>query len=283
MNTSTLSVYSLRVEDGTVVTDSGGLFDVIAYSKFKYGDGAVSDVYGKQLADVFIAAQRNMLQDGVEIAVTSASYRYVPKGATSIAFFFAKYLNEYLDLIGKPRAALIKISNDDSFTGDYASFSGEKREELMKKSALAVEGDVLGKKLIIIDDIRITGAGERRLVNFFADKGPSEIVLLYVAVADPAYAATNPEIESIINHSWMDSLEKLGSIMRSEHYMINARVCKYLLSYPDQITLEAFLNELPRGLVAELYDNVTNDNHATIPEYKESIALIKKVLDSRSS
>lgn len=278
MKTTELALYSLRVEENAIVTETGAPFDVISYSHFKYGDGAVSDIYGKSLAEAFIATHKEMIDSGVEIAVTSASYRYVPKGATSIAFYFAQHLNTYLSSIGKPAAKLVKINNDDSFVGDYASFSGEKREELMKKSALGLEGSVAGKKLVIIDDIRITGAGERRLVNFFSDKGPSEIFLLYVAIADPAYAATNPQIESIINHSWMDSLEKLGTVMTSSRYLINARVCKYILSYPDHKKLEQFLRSLDVAIVEQLYENIVNDNYPTIPAYVETIDLIRRVL-----
>ncbi len=277
MKTSTLALHSLRVEDNRILIETGEEFDGVAYSKFKYGDGSVSDEYGKSLAQAFIEKHTDLLESGVDIAVTSASYRSVPKGATSIAYFFTKYLNEYLEKIHKGPAQRIKITNNDSFVGDYASFSIEKREALMTSSVLTLSESVKAKTLIIIDDVRITGAGERRLVDFFADKDVAEIFLLYVAAADPAYASTNPQIESILNHTWMDGLPKLLSIMQSKGYMINARVCKYILSYPALDALEAFLRQLNRKVLEDLYENIVNDNYSAIPEYKDSIALVKKV------
>lgn len=278
---NTLCLDHIHVDNDIILTEKGTAFDAVSYSKFKYGNGAISKNYGEQLARVFIQQYSSILDQDNSFVVSSASYRHIPKGATSITHFFLRYLNDYLESKNKKCAESVKVSSTEPFVGDYASFSAEKRAQLMKKERLTLaNGDVKGKKLILIDDIRITGSAEKGLINFFQEQGVTDIFLVYVAIADPVYATSNPQIESVINHVWMDNLEKLKVIMNSKDFMLNARVCKYILSYPKLDELDIFLKELDPEVLKYFYENVMKDKEKyEIDTYVPVLSLIRKNLD----
>lgn len=279
-----LCLYSLRMDGEKIVTQDEQPFDLISYSKFKYGAGDAAKIYGHNLAEKFIKSYPNIFDNGCEldIIITTSPYKAIVKGSSGIVKGFKNYLNQFLLNQGKNSVVDITILKKEMFEGDYGLFTDEQRKQLMHKNDLFIQEKLIeNKKLILIDDARITGSHEGNLVSFLMDKKINEVYFLYVADMELNFAKNHPDIESVMNHGWVDNLDKLSEIMNSKEFILNARVCKYILSKHDESHLKIFLKNLNDHVLYELYNGIVGDGYASMNLYKQTFQLLKGELEAR--
>ena len=283
--TGNLSLCELTVEDGALVTNTGAPFDAESYSRFKYGDAVIAFEYGVALAKKFIAAHATMFAtraSEIDLVVVTSPYKFIPKGASAIVRGFLDYTNAYLWRAGKQAISEIKIHKANMFEGDYGTFSEEERRRLTAGNKLHVaESYLYGKAVVVIDDVRITGAHERNLAEFLGGIGVSAMHFLYVASVDANYAQRDPQIESRMNHTWMDSFAKLSEIVNGEKFAMNARVCKYVLSQGSTPAFAQFVASEGTPFLKELLTSAIGDGYALMPMYRDACEFIAGELDHR--
>ena len=267
---------------------SNSRFDPRYYSRFKYGDTLVAKTYGYELAELFINDNKEIFslpEKDLGLVITTCPYKNIQKGSSSIIKFFKEYLNTYLFSIGKSAATDIVVIKDSMFEGDYGTFSKEKRASTLKQSGtFAPDGYLAGKRLIAIDDVRITGSLEKSYTDFFSNKGLKNIYFLYVAVVDIKYAQETPTIEFDLNHSWInskDGFDKLVSILNSQYFAINARVCKFVLSSKDIIGVTDFFSKLCDDVIVTLYVASIGDGYASMQLYQNVFQILKNEMKKR--
>jgi len=259
-------------------------FDLISYSKFKYGDGTIAKQYGHQLARKFILTNPELFstKDDVDLVITTSPYKSIVKGSSGIVKGFKNYINQYLSTIGKKPIVDITILKKEMFQGDYGSFTDEERKSLMNRNDLYImEGFIKNKRIILIDDARITGSHENNLVSFLKDKNIKEAFFLYVADMKNEFATKHPDIENVMNHGWVDELSKIKQIIESGDFILNARVCKYILSNKNESEVGDFLRSLRDLVLYDLYNGIVGDGYSSMPMYKNNFELLTRVLGER--
>lgn len=160
-------LYYLDAKDGEITVISsifpGRTFDEITYSKFKYGDGKIAIQYSLALCDLLVNS--NILIANEPVFVSGSAYDTVPTAATNIA----ESLLTALKVNG--RCAIPLRIHCNAYTGDYGAMDTETRASVLAGNGLridrAIAQQLQGKKLIIVDDIRITGNHETALERLF--------------------------------------------------------------------------------------------------------------------
>ncbi len=91
-----LSFYRVKPLDARLVTDTGADFDELSYSRFKHGDGALAERYGRELTARLWGAAPEFAEDGEPIVIASAPYRWLPTALHELAFEVRRALSSML-------------------------------------------------------------------------------------------------------------------------------------------------------------------------------------------
>jgi hypothetical protein len=142
-------------------------------------------------------------------------------------------------------------------------------------------GFIKNKIIVLIDDARINGSHENNLVSFLKNKNIKEAYFLYVADMENNFATLHPDIESVMNHGWVDGLDKLLEIISSGDFILNARVCKFILSNKDESELACFLGRLNDLVLYDLYNGIVGDGYSGMPMYKSNFEILTRILEER--
>lgn len=254
-------------------------FPSLDYSRFKYGCGIVAKQFGSELAQNFIASNffDYFSGDGNDIVITASPYKYVAPAASAIMQHFTNYLNIHLASLAMCSANMIKISRSTLFEGDYGKLDQDSRSALLKRDKISIDRDfVQGKTILVIDDIKITGTHEEKIVQLFTEQNieAKRVIFLYYAEMNNA-DKVGADYENYLNHFFVKSIDNLASIIADPNFILNARVCKYLLSYPNIIELQKFLLNVSPKFIYDLVAAIIGDGYQRMPSYTENFRLIK--------
>lgn len=257
-------------------------FPALEYSQFKYGCGDIARRFGEELADKFAQTDlfKNYQGTGNDIIITASPYKYIAPAASAIKKYFTNRLNSYLAKRGKQSANIVKMTRSVLFEGDYGKLTEEGRTSLLKQDKLSIDRDfVEGKLVLVLDDIKITGAHEEKIVKMFLEQDvkPAKIVYLYYAELQNANQV-GADYENYLNHFLVKSLDDLLPIVKGKNFILNARVCKYLLSTPNLTDLEHFLNYAGEDFVYDLVAAIIGDGYHEMPSYQENFHRIERKL-----
>jgi hypothetical protein len=221
------------------------------------------------------------------LLMTSSPYARVPAAATTLARRLQPMLNAARSRHGLAPAPLLQIDRARASEGDYGTLSSTARDRLMAANALSFgrfrPDQVRGAQLLIIDDVRVTGAHQRCLMRASEDLPLAGQAFVYIA----AFCARDgdgfdPGVEDALNHAAVKTLDDLVAIVAAGDFAWNVRVCKFVLSpanYPD---LPGFLRRMPGWFVRDLHRNSCRDGYARMTPYSASHATVRAELSSRS-
>jgi HAD superfamily hydrolase (TIGR01549 family) len=276
------SVFHLSHKNNEIIDQNGSVFDMATYSKFKYGSATIARQYGHLLAQQFIASYPQMNNMDDDVIITTSPYKNIVKGSNAISKYFKNFINQALMLQGKQAMIEVPVLKTKMFQGDYAKFSDEERSKTMSESSLySMEQLISGKRIIVIDDARITGKHEGRMVTFFKNKNVKEIYFLYIADLEHNFAQSYPDIENVMNQGWVTSLSRLLEIMNLDQFILNARVCKYILTYTQDGEVKDFLGNLKDDVLYDLYNGIVADGYALMDTYTRVFTFITAELQKR--
>lgn len=287
MNESIITLHEIKDRSVLLNPDADeDQLDLAAYSRFKYGDAAVARQYGVRLADKFLHNEPRFLgcRDAqMEFVALTSPSRCLPKGARAILSGFLGALNRRAWHAGRSPVPEIKIFKEEMFAGDYGTFTDEERRRLTEQDRLHAPDQYLkGKHVIVLDDVRVTGTHERNLAMFLWERFVVHAYFLYVAVVDEAFAQVDPQIESALNHGWVNSFARLSEIINSGAFIMNARVCKYVLSHDGDPGYRDFLRTQSSWFLQELLEGAIGDGYAYMTEYRTACTLVEQELNTRS-
>lgn len=268
MKSSYLSLHLISSTAEGYFDQSGLPFDSRKYSMFKYGCHASAESYALRMAQMI--RQEFSHWKSEEVMVTGSAFKVAPTASEAIANLVFKYLKPFFPFLQK-----IKIRRDSIFPNDYGSLSIDERESLMARNVLWVDEDTLrGKKLIVVDDLRVTGAHEKKIMQVI-EKSAFEVLFCYVGRLVGSY---QPSCEAHINHSAVGSIMDLENIILRGHFHVNARVCKYILSYNNVAELTDFLSSVPEEVLSTLEWCIQGDGYHLMPEYSKNYEVLKNAL-----
>lgn len=282
MNTRYASLFTIvgENEDGGVITSDGSSFDTTAYSRFKYGDMAAAAMYGQQLAQAILAcvASQSGSCDLSNVVITASAYKSLPTAAQAVADAAIATLraNGYPVRTGR-------IHRNILTEGDYGTMTTDERAYWMSCNGLWVEAvEFKGLNVVVVDDISISGAHGRSIVQMFETIDIASLTLVHVLKLDPELAARDPKIEDRMNHSVIKTLQDLRQLIASTpDYAPNARTVKFVLSQPIQ-ELQRFLDSLPDPLVRLLDESVQADEYDRMRSYVTAAKLIAIAAQERA-
>ncbi|KAA2244433.1 hypothetical protein F0L74_00145 [Chitinophaga agrisoli] len=271
----TVTSYSLHK-----ITDAGNFgFSPDEYSRFKFGDDAVAEKYGVNLADGFI--EHHLRGRKVpQLVIVSSPYSFIPTATFAMKNHFMFRLNRWLAANGNPVAQETKVHRTITYKEDYGELDAAQRLQLIGNDSFHIDREFLaGKKVVFLDDIRITGGHERMILKMVAAYNlTNEIYMLYFA--ELMNKSIPPNIENHLNYHYVKSIFHLEPIIQGEHFFINTRIVKYILNY-DFDSFCIFLQNQTHKFVNLLYNMALGNGYHTIEAYQQNLDFIHQYLFNR--
>jgi hypothetical protein len=256
------------------------------FSRFKWGDESAAEELGRALATGFIQAK--LENNPVVPELTAAvSYERVPTAAFYLRKYFVRQLNQWLLSHGHAACEEVHIKRKTSFYRDFGLMSAKERARHMSNDYFEVDTELLvGKTLLILDDIRITGAHERRLLQMLHDMNITNetFVVYYAELCNPHI---DPTIENRLNFYAVRNLDEMASLAQCSTFAINARFVKHVLSQDSvgfmkfmSVQDDQFLNLFARAARANGYWRVDKyiSNLYGLEEMRASFSLHNDVI-----
>ncbi len=248
------------------------------YSRLKFGSDIIAKKYGYELATEFFVAHSDAILSN-RCVVISSPYNYIKNAATIMTAHFIDKLNELtVNALGRSVESTI-VHRKVSYTNDYGFLSKEKRRGLIDNDEFHLNRDFIKDKLLIfIDDVRITGTHEEKLMEILQrDQIPNRAFFLYYA----SYNGNEPDIEGKINFAAVSTVRDYIELSREPNHHIIIRPIKYLLSQKKQV-LRDLLPSIDSELLDKVYFGCLAEGYYKIPQYQRSFGLLVDERQSRS-
>jgi hypothetical protein len=210
--------------------------------------------------------------------VTASAYKSLPTAAQAVASAAV----EQLDALGHPVLSG-RIHRDKLTEGDYGAMSTDERAYWMSCNGLWVDpAQFEGNHVIVVDDVSISGAHGRSIVEMFETIDIQSLTLVHVLKLDPGLAARDPKIEDRMNHKVIKTVWDLWCLIaQSPVYTPNARTVKFVLSQSAD-DLDWFLRSLPDEHIRLLHLGVQADEYDRMQSYMGAARRIEDEYRSRS-
>ncbi|MDU1892087.1 MAG: phosphoribosyltransferase family protein [Dysgonomonas sp.] len=247
------------------------------YSKFKYGAENIARKFGYQLAERFIENCFSKTYDGIPLVVLPSAYSHIPTASFFMKKYFVDKLNNYLYSNGHPVVAETKIHRTVTYREDYGEMSAEDRYRLIKGDRFYIDKDFLeGKKLLFLDDIKITGTHERIIVNMLNGyEVTNDCYMLYFAELINKEIPAN--IENYLNNYYVRSVDEVADIIKNEKFCFNTRVVKFILNAEPE-KFDNFIRSQCEDFVTELYYNAIGNEYFKFSSYLRNLEKLKEYL-----
>ena len=264
-------------------------FSPARYSRYKYGSVAAAEAFARDLATAFWNGPPELAR-APRLLLASSPYARVPAAATTLARRLRPRLNAARARYGLDPAPLVQIERAAASAGDYGTLSAQARDRLMAANALSFRrfkpAQVRGAHLLVVDDVRVTGAHQRCLMRASEALPLAARAFLYVAFAllrpgsSPGDGRFDPALEDALNHAAVKTLDDLAAIVEAGDFTWNVRACKFALNPVNRGELPRFLRRMPGWFVRGLHRN-SRDGYARMPVYAPSHAVVPAELGRR--
>jgi hypothetical protein len=262
-------------------------FSPARYSRYKYGSVAAAETFARALGAAFCAAHPELAL-APRLLMASSPYAHVPAAATTLARGLRPVLNTARAEHGLAPVPLLRVERASTSAGDYGTLSAQARDRHMADNVLSFRrfrpALVRDAHLLVVDDVRVTGAHQRCLMRASEDLPLAARVFLYIAAfADPRGGCLDPAQEDALNHAAVKTLDDLAVIVESGDFAWNVRVCKFTLGPANHGELPRFLRRMPSWFVRDLDRNSSRDGYARMRPYAPSHALVRAELSARAA
>ena len=301
--TREFALYSLGGQNPAANGNCRLPFSPARYSRYKYGSVAAAEAFALDLATAFWES-RPELARAPRLLLASSPYARVPAAATTLARRLRPRLNAARARYGLDPAPLVQIERAAASAGDYGTLSAQARDRLMAANALSFRrfkpAQVRGAHLLVVDDVRVTGAHQRCLMRASEPLPLAARAFLYLAdfagisSSGPGSSTgsstgsslgdrrLDPALEDALNHAAVKTLDDLAAIVEAGDFTWNVRACKFALNPGNRGELPRFLRRMPGWFVRGLHRNSCDDGYARMPGYAPSHAVVRAELTRRS-
>lgn len=284
----THSVYHLdrAQENSQVVAPSP--FSPEGYSLFKHGDERWTRRYGHEVADWILEAESELFDNisSDEVLIASFPDKYVPTAATLMTEHAIMRLNHKLSSQRKPTVGCVQVFKylwQASGEHYFAHMKEADRRRILDNVKLSVdERRLRDAHLIIVDDIRVTGATEDKFLELLyrVDELRS-LTVVYLAEVDPAIATVDPAIEGRLNQHKVKNISDVAAIVATGEFQWNIRVAKFVLEADDLQEFSAFVDGLSNELLLTFYKMTTLNDYHLEPNYARQFQVIHTAVEDR--
>jgi hypothetical protein len=264
-------------------------FDPSAYSLFKYGSRSLANQFGEHLAQAFFASPLFdtilATENGRKIIVLPPPCIHVPTAGFYLADSFFNHLNLKLHEKNKPHAWFIKTYRQKSYFVDYGKMSAEERHNTLADEIFKVDAAFLKDNIcLFIDDIRITGAHEERVVrmlDYYGLQDFTDYSFLFYAMMNQT-ATLDPTIESRLNRWQINDLEPILNLIKKNDFVLNTRVLKFILAAPTA-AFKDFVQTLDARMIQKIYFAALNNGYAQLTELSQNFLYLKYCIGNETT
>lgn len=275
--TETIAAHQLRYNEDNDIVSQETSFDAATYSRMKYGDRAATLSLADDLS-VALATKQPHLVEGEIPPEFLVAYKAVPPACFYLSQYCLDKLNITRNEQGLEPGRLIHVYKSRVAATNYAAASQAERQKELDGIGFSLEGrNITDTPVAILDDIRITGAAEKKMVEVVSPKRPSHLTLGYIALFDVAQAAANPHVENDLNISVVKSILDLIPAVQNDNFDLNIRTLKLILSAQPE-DLEKFLEACPDNLSRDLYRGAI----ATGPDFVRQYSIGQQILADKA-
>jgi hypothetical protein len=246
-------------------------FDPIDYSRLKFGDDEVAKRFGRQLAIEVFNNHRKLLTT-TECVVIPSPYNFVKNAATVMTEHMVNYLNVLLARLGDFHVETSIIHRKVSYTKDYGFLDKDKRKGLLSGDVFYINKQfVEGKTLIMVDDVRITGTHEEKLIDVLSQEQMSNAcIFAYYAM----YRGNTPSLEAEINFAGIKCIDDYVELsLKQDHHLI-VRPIKYMLAQTPQTFFRVVVEMSDRD-VRQLYFACVGEGYHKLEQYQINFAILR--------
>jgi hypothetical protein len=274
-------------------------FDAAPYSRMKYGnppdiDLAAREVFGRITRDSSLLVH---FFNG-EVIITNEAREVPTASFTIMVQLVEQYLNPYLAKAGAKPVTWVRSERSGEISAtDYGSLSSEERKKRIAGRGAFFSDEnkakLQGKKVILFDDLVITGTYENNQVRLLTEAGVprQDIMKLYWVQIEPL-TGLDPTFETRVNQTAVRTLPDLIPIVLTERFVPTERIIKYIFGVndgdgekPDAIrqlfrSLCTTDSTLGRAALDKFYQAMnTGDAYSSMPRFQKAYQIL---LDVRS-
>ena len=247
-------------------------FDPKEYSQLKFGSDEIARKFGYDLALRFFNAHSPELLTN-QIVVIPSPYNFVPNAATILARHFVDRLNHLLVNGNGTNAELSLAHRKVTYTSDYGFLSAHRRKELLGNDHFYLNRKFLkGKMLVFIDDVRITGTHEHKLVQVL-DKERLDNDCFFIYYGDYVNKEVGCSIEADLNFAGIKNFGDYIELSKQPNHHLIVRPIKYMLNQPAA-DLEQLLQVQGVRKTQELYNACIGEGYYKLPQYQDGFKQI---------
>lgn len=241
------------------------------YSHLKFGSDEAAKRFGYRLADDTYEKHKDVFVANRAVVIPSP-YNVIPNAATIMAQHFMNRLNWWMIRDGLSHLDWSIIHRKVSYTADYGFLPKEKRESLLNGDQFYLNRDFLKDKLLIfVDDVRITGTHEEKLVEILhREEVQNDCMFLYYAI----YGGDSPDIESKINFAGIKTIDDYLELATKPNHHIIIRPVKYMLSRTTS-DIQKIINTMSPEQLEKVYMACLAEGYYSVPDYKENFLMIE--------
>lgn len=252
--------------------------NLVEYSKFKYGHKPTAIKFAESMISEFLKSfpLEYFCENSNNVIISTSPFWYTPPSAHILAIYFHYMLNELMiDKHGRP-LTFLKIHRSAAPVCDFSKLTHQERLENMKRDTLSFDPFMLkDKRLVLIEDARITGSHEQKIIDFMENAGLEELIFVYVI--NVGNGTIDPDIENRINHKWVNNLDTIQLLMKQpEQFVLNSRLCRFILAWENKNELADFCKRLSDEMLFALYISSVNDGYGSVDKYSEGFNIIRQ-------
>lgn len=195
------------------------------YSRFKHGSKSIARLFGKQLANKIVDSCTFCEKES--LVFYPAPYLNIPTASSALKDYLMSYLStEFYNKNITVKQS--KIHRLYSYDDDYGLMNREERDAAISSDIFSIDKTFFTDRdtLVFIDDIKITGSHEKRILELLEREGiKNEVVFVYLF----EYTGSDPKTEHRLNHESVDVLLDINDIIKNDKFIFNTRVVKFIL------------------------------------------------------
>lgn len=250
-------------------------FEPSEYSMFKYGSKSMARKFGKHLGKML----SYRLPIDKQIVIIPAPYNFIPTATFALKDYVISELNKRLIEKGmKLPIQEAKIFRPASYNTDYGNMSLSERRNAIGSEQFHVDKEFLkGKLVLFLDDIRVTGAHEERIIEMIDRIGlECDCEFVYFANVDQS-AAVDPKIENYLNLYSMKSLLDLDEVIKNDEFIFNTRNVKFILNAKPE-EFQNFINYQRKKFRETLFSNLLGNGYHMEERFTNNVEYLEEIL-----
>lgn len=213
------------------------------YSQFKYGEGEAAFKYGKLLGEMIIGEQSDVLLED-EVYVASSAFRVAPPASQGLVRPFVQSASS--EIAAKESEVSLRtfqIGKSRLATDGYAEMTFDERRATLQSDLILPKGiDFIGKTVVMLDDIRVTGLREEALQGLFTTEGAKKTIFGYVLNVENG--RDFPKIEGVLNKTAVQGIDDIIELASRPDFIPNVRTCKFIAARGSE-EIERVCSEVP--------------------------------------